>query len=320
MTSAKADLALVVAPAVPYGLADRGGLGGSLGYPVAIAGERIGVANLSWVEWQSTQGGPLNSAKVASLTATIKAANAQGITINARPWVAAASDSPQFVQDAVGTWTWTDASGSGGGSTQVWRPAWAPLYAAFISLLQAEFDGAFGAFGMTAGSAFYDEPFWLSQSSADQAQLVTLGFTTAAWQACIEAGITAHKAWKLTPTEMTFNVPWTLSGSTWAKDEAFMAAIFDYFTTTLPGAICGNHSMTDTENLSAQPYPTLLGWWKAGGNVYIQTATDAKIGNVPQAVQNCLDLGCCWIEWPNGATATQAQISQWNAGLLANRH
>jgi hypothetical protein len=320
MTSAKADLALVVAPAVPYGLADRGGLGGSLGYPVAIVGERIGVANLSWAEWQSTQGGPLNSAKVASLTATIKAANAQGITINARPWVAAASDSPQFVQDAVGTWAWTDASGSGGGSTQVWKPAWAPLYADFITKLAAEFDGAFGAFGMTAGSGFYDEPFWLSQSSADQAQLVALGFTNAAWQATMEAGIDAHRAWKLTPTEMTFDVPWTYSGGKWAKDEAFMAAVFGYATSTLPRQIAGNHSMTATENLSAEPYPTLLGWWKAGGDVYIQTATAAKIGDLATTVQNCLAVGACWVELPSGVTPTPAQITQWTAALLANRH
>jgi hypothetical protein len=318
MTSAKADLALVVAPAAPYGLADRGGLGGSLGYPVAIVGERIGVANLSWAEWQSTQGGPLNSAKVASLTATIKAANAQGITINARPWVAAASDSPQFVQDAVGTWNWTDASGSGGGSTQVWKPAWAPLYADFVTKLAAEFDGAFGAFGMTAGSAFYDEPFWLTQSAADQSQLVTLGFTTAAWQNTMLEGIEAHQAWKLTPTEMTWDVPWTLSGGTWAKDEAFMADVFSFATAALPDLIAGNHSMTATENLSAQPYPTLLGWWKAGGNVYIQTATAAKIGDLSTTVQNCLDVGACWVELPSGVTPTAAQIAAWNEALGGN--
>jgi hypothetical protein len=98
-----------------------------------------------------------------------------------------------------------------------------------------------------------------------------------------------------------------------------MATVFAYATSTLPRLIAGNHSMTDTENLSAEPYPTLLGWWKAGGNVYIQTSTANKITNLPQCVQNCLDVGACWIEMAAGDVPTAAEIAQWTAALQANR-
>ena len=235
-------------------------------------------------------------------------------------------NSPDWVKQQVGSVNWQGRPTEGGPSSYVipdfWKAPFRDIWQAFNTKLAAQYDAEPIIRDVNSGMCItnFDEPFIRQFSVAQNvATAKANGYTDDTNNLCLQATIDTFKAtWSKTSLSVTFNPFQSVST---APGDAIIEpkAIADYCVSQL-GSHCvlGNDSLEsnkrsdDYDNLYTMMHTT-------GAPLYIQTATNARIGDWQKTLADAVDIGALDVELPVGyAMYDAAALQAFNARLQAN--
>lgn len=337
MTFAPAHADAVSLKPVAAGTMDRNGPAGS----ASAATVNAFVISVSWADIQPTQdpgtdhGGALNTAAIDSALATA-ASTSQTVRlrllggINAPDWLKT-MDGPAM--------KWYDSSGGGllGTLGRFWADDYGDAYDDLMTKLAALYDAdpRLQEVAITRCTTQFAEPFLRQYGNVNNLNaLKANGYTVAADKACQSQEIATHaRVWQHTRSSLAFSPFQQVNDTTFAKagnsvNESYTESVLTECRAAL-GLRCvlGNNSLDSTDGMSANdPYTSLYQAMKAaGGPIYFQTTTNAKIGDWRKALQRAVDFGADSVElpqtyasWPLDDSSAGFGLTHYDALLEAN--
>lgn len=238
---------------------------------------------------------------------------------------------PSGVLDAGGTpvMIYDPTTGNSGLCPRFWEPGFLSAASSF----EAEMVAKYGAileiaeFVFSPLNTFYSEPFIRQIADAQTvAALVAAGFDASIDEPLqLSQTVARGTAWRSSGTRVaaTFNPYQVINadGST-GTDETFTAQAITNARSTL-GSLCSieNNSIRYPESDLGSDYVDMYGSIQSvGGPIGFQTATSAKVGDLPACLADCAVRGATHVELPGGyeALMSSSQIAAAGAALAAN--
>ncbi len=204
-----------------------------------------------------------------------------------------------------------------------WTAPYGQAYDRLENLLAAKYDAVPEIREVTISrcTTFYDEPLIRDTAYApNDTALLAAGYSIAADEDCQREEIDANKVWEHTHSDLAFN-PYELVNADGFNrtDELFTQAMMQYCRQVL-GAACvlENNSLRDPPQ---QGYLAMYASMKQLGQpLAFQTATVARVGNLPSTLAYAVSLGANSVELPGGyeSLGTPATYASTNHALAAN--
>jgi len=298
----------VTAPSPPglkpviRGLIDRNGAPPA-GYPI-----NAWVIQVNWADLQPQPSGPIASGNaIDKAVAQVRTMNAGGGHMALKLRVYAGINSPGWAKQLGGPpFPVVDNSSRGrsGMAPRFWTLQFEQAYAALQVALAARYDNVpeIREVVISQCSTVFDEPF--ERQVGDRGtrdSMLAAGYTFAADQACQQAEVNAHNAWKKTSSDLAFN-PFQspegfASGNGKALDLTLPQTIMRYCRQQL-GARC----VLENNSLSAPPksaYSQLYQEMNAvGPPITFQTLPPNRVGDLKIVLGLAADLGAASVELP----------------------
>src|SRR5262249_53519791 len=185
--------------------------------------------------------------------------------------------------------------------------------------LAAEYDGAPEIAETTAArcTTIFSEPFIRGvRDERTVGALLGAGFTFEADAECQREQIDAHRVWEHTRTTVSFNEYQHIrpDGTTF-PDLAFSREMMEYCRETLGERCVLQNNSARWPIQSQELYDALAA---VGPPLEFQTATMARVGDLPKAIEACIQLGASAIELPANDDLTDDQVATYDAQLRAN--
>ena len=275
------------------------------------------------VNWKDVQPNSANDFDTSAIDQQLAFAKQHNLAVRMR--IYAGYNTPQWVMNQTGSVSWSKANDEAGPDSynvpKFWTKEFQDVWKAFYQKLSDKYDSNPELKDVVPGVCItnFAEPFIRQFSNSNNKQAAQAnGYTDQSNDACLKATIDMHAAlWPTTHMAMAFN-PYQSYDSSVDKN-AEPKVIIDYCRDKL-GSRCviGNNSMTSNERNDDYSglYKTLH---DAKLPMYIQTATDKKIGDWQKALNNCIDIGALSIELPSGyQNYDKSTLQSFNAKLANN--
>jgi hypothetical protein len=267
------------------------------------------VVNVGWSDLQPNEGGaivhpnPIDDALTAVAQRTgmrlkirfEKSSSGAG-ALGEPAWVQHLGGDPVQVTDPT--------DGATGLVGRWWTSQFRDAYADLQTKLAAAYDGNAAIADVTIArcTTIYSEPFIRDISSAATVQaLLAAHYTVAADEQCQEDQITAHDVWKHTHSSLSFNPYETIAqDGTVGQDEAFTESMMSDCRSVL-GERCTLENNSIRQSSLGGSYDQMYAAMKAEGPwIHFQTATSAKVGDLPTVLQWAVGEGANAVELPGG--------------------
>lgn len=303
------------------GLLDRQGMPSATYLPVVNAF----VIDVNWKDLQCTPGGPISNCtssgpnaidamlkEVRQINRGIKDPNKKvhvklrvEAGINAPDWAKTLDGAPVEIYDS-------DQGPPAGTVGRFWGPKFAAAYNDLQTKLAQRYDGAPEVRDVVISrcTTLYAEPFIRQFTSKKTvANLKDAGLTTKLDEQCLRDEIDAHKVWKQTRSSLAFNpyqdIYETTSGVS-DSEKKLTLSIMSYCRKEL-GAQCvlGNNSLrSPLQSEYGFMYDAIR---RKGPPIYFQTATDSRIGDPLQTLNEAVCLGANAVELPQAYRNNQTR-------------
>jgi hypothetical protein len=286
------------------------------------------VIDVPWAQLQPTPGGPL--AHPNAIDDELAQAQSAGMTVKLR--VGAGVDAPDWAKRIGGdpipmyytAATVAHAGELAGTIGRFWLPAFGAAYDDLQQKLAAAYDDnpTLAQVAITRCSTIFSETYLRNtKDPANANALVAAGFTRAADDVCHDEQMRSHLVWTHTRSSLTINPYQAISADGSVKQDLAYSLTQMAQCRQILGRRCvlENYSLSSSrigDQQYGQIYATMQ---QLGAPFDFQTATMAKVGNLPDVLAYASSIGATSVELPSGYTEyTPGQLAPYQDALSAN--